>query len=361
MTKKMMILLALALTVNIMAQKPEISFDVKTYDFGKINEADGKVSYTFNFVNTGKSALVINRVQASCGCTTPDWTKSPVEPGKKGVVTAIYNPEGRPGIFTKTITVYSNATDETVTLMFKGEVIPKAVTEANPFPFKIGDLSAKQRILQFNNISKGNTVIRELEIKNTGKSTIKTTVANLPGFITARMVPDVLKPNDEAKIIFTINSKLCSQWGPLNQQVYIVLNGQKKYSDEFMIRLNGNVVEDFTKLTIDQKRNAPITELESGNVINVGEIKAGSKKIAKFILKNRGVNPLEIRRIINQNQEMNIRPLKTVIANGQSGQIHAEITTNSLPEGDYRKSFTVQTNDPDKSFMIYVVQWKVVK
>jgi hypothetical protein len=69
--------------------------------------------------------LVINRVQASCGCTTPTWTKEPIEPGKSGSIVVTYNPLGRPGIFVKTITVYSNATDEQTVLIIKGDVIPK--------------------------------------------------------------------------------------------------------------------------------------------------------------------------------------------------------------------------------------------
>jgi hypothetical protein len=360
MLKKLLLLVSIAIPMAIMAQKPVVDFDVKTYDFGKINEADGKVSYTFNFTNTGKSPLVINRVQASCGCTTPDWTKAPIEPGKKGMVTAIYNPEGRPGIFTKTITVYSNATEETITLIIKGEVIPRTVSDANPFPVKAGDLSIKQKVVQMNNVNKGVTAIKVLEIKNTGKKDIRPTVGNLPGYLSASVAPEVLKPNEEGKITFTFNSKSCPQWGPLNASAFLVLNGQKSYTEEYMIRVVGNVVEDFSKMTIDQKRKAPIAEVET-NAINLGEIKTGSKKAAKFVLKNRGLSSLDVRRIINQNQEMNVRPLKTSIANGQSGAIVAEVNTSRLPTGDYKKTFSVQTNDPDKSFMVYVVQWKVIK
>jgi hypothetical protein len=69
--------------------------------------------------------LVVNRVQASCGCTTPVWTKEPIEYGKKGEVTVTYNTTGRPGAFTKTITVYSNDTVNQAILIIRGEVIPK--------------------------------------------------------------------------------------------------------------------------------------------------------------------------------------------------------------------------------------------
>lgn len=360
MIRKILMFIAIAVPIAVMAQKPAINFEVKTYDFGKINEGDGKVSFTFNFTNSGKTPLVINRVQASCGCTTPEWTKAPIEPGKKGSVTATYNPEGRPGIFTKSITVFSNSSEETVTLIIKGEVIPRTVSEANPFPVKSGDISVRQKVVQLNNVSKGAVATKVLEIKNTGKKDVRPTVGNLPGYLTASVSPQVLKPNEEGKITFAFNSKACNQWGPLNVTGYLVLNGQKNYSDEYMVRVVGNVVEDFSKMTIDQKRKAPIAEVETKNV-NLGEIKTGSRKTAKFVLKNRGLSNLDVRRVVNQNQELNVHPSRASIAKGQAGAIIAEVNTNTLPAGDYKKSFTVQTNDPDNSFMVYVVQWKVIR
>ena len=112
MKKYSLLLVGLMLTLVSFSQKAVIDFEVKTYDFGKINEEDGKATYVFTFTNRGNSPLVLNRVQASCGCTTPTYTKEPIEPGKKGIITVTYNPAGRPGVFTKTITVYSNASEE---------------------------------------------------------------------------------------------------------------------------------------------------------------------------------------------------------------------------------------------------------
>ena len=106
------------------SQKASIKFEKMSHDFEKIAEAGGNASFIFTFTNIGKSPLVISNVQASCGCTTPTWTKEPIEPNKKGSITVSYNPQGRPGVFNKSITVYSNAAEEQVVLMITGEVIP---------------------------------------------------------------------------------------------------------------------------------------------------------------------------------------------------------------------------------------------
>lgn len=105
--------------------KPIIKFSETTHDFGNINEADGKVSYTFEVSNTGKSVLTITNVQGSCGCTVSDWSKSPIEPDKKGFIKVTYNPENRPGVFNKTITVSNNSDENPVLLSIKGNVVQK--------------------------------------------------------------------------------------------------------------------------------------------------------------------------------------------------------------------------------------------
>lgn len=96
-----------------------IVFATETYDFGTLDEGPS-ADHVFTFTNTGKEPLVIQRVQASCGCTTPDWTKEPVAPGKTGMIKASYATQGRPGQFEKTMTVFTNAGTKMVT--FKGNV-----------------------------------------------------------------------------------------------------------------------------------------------------------------------------------------------------------------------------------------------
>ncbi|GAB1415412.1 DUF1573 domain-containing protein [Paludibacter sp.] len=123
------ILLSFIVAGAIMAQAPVVTFDKTTHDFGKIREQDGAATVIFNFKNTGNAPLILNRVQASCGCTTPSWTKEPILAGQSGNITVSYNPANRPGIFMKTISVFSNADTQPVLLTIKGEVIPKPAVE----------------------------------------------------------------------------------------------------------------------------------------------------------------------------------------------------------------------------------------
>lgn len=109
--------------------KPEnMAFKMDSHDFGTIAEGPA-ADYEFEFTNTGKEPMTIQNVQASCGCTTPSYSKEPIAPGKSGKIKASYNTVGRPGAFTKSITVTSNAGVKVLTI--KGTV-EKAPTSSVP-------------------------------------------------------------------------------------------------------------------------------------------------------------------------------------------------------------------------------------
>jgi uncharacterized membrane protein len=122
----------------------------------------------------------------------------------------------------------------------------------------------------------------------------------------------------------------------------------------------GNIVEDFSKLTFDQKRNAPILQISTRR-INFNTLKSGSKKSLKIEISNKGIDPLEIRRVLNNNKELTVKAGKESLRSGKSTDISVELDTKGLAQGDYKKTFTLQTNDPDHSTIILVVEWKVQK
>jgi hypothetical protein len=117
------------ITLSSEAQSKMV-IEKKSHDFGTIQEGV-QATVTFTFKNTGNAPLVLNSVKASCGCTTPKWTKEPIAPGAEGVITAIYNSKGRPGNFTKTITIKHNGEGGTEFLTIRG-VVNKAPTEVKP-------------------------------------------------------------------------------------------------------------------------------------------------------------------------------------------------------------------------------------
>ena len=123
MKKLFLIITVSILSASLMAQ-PVMKLSKTEHDFGSFKEEAGRQTYEFEVTNTGDSPLVIQNIVASCGCTTPEWTKQPIPPGGKGKITAIYDPQNRPGAFNKTLSVYSNAKTQVAVLSIKGEDIP---------------------------------------------------------------------------------------------------------------------------------------------------------------------------------------------------------------------------------------------
>lgn len=100
-----------------------INWEDTVYDFGEFKENDGKQKAKFVFTNTGDSPLYIVNVRASCGCTSSEYSREPIQPGAKGFVEAEYDPKNRPGQFNKSITVTSNSEPRVSVLQIKGNVI----------------------------------------------------------------------------------------------------------------------------------------------------------------------------------------------------------------------------------------------
>jgi hypothetical protein len=115
-------ILGMSMTAFTTQNEKVITVDRVLHDFGTISEDGGNVSAIFTITNNTNEAIVLTNVRASCGCTTPSWTKEPIEPGKTGTVTATYSPKGRPGPFEKTVTITTTGNPEKIVVRIKGTV-----------------------------------------------------------------------------------------------------------------------------------------------------------------------------------------------------------------------------------------------
>jgi Protein of unknown function (DUF1573) len=109
---------------SMVVNAPVMKFDNASHDFGKISQGD-KVSYKFNFTNSGKSPLIISNAVASCGCTTPNWPKAPIKPGDSAQILVVFNSTGKAGLQDKMITITANTTPPQNVVHLVGEVLVK--------------------------------------------------------------------------------------------------------------------------------------------------------------------------------------------------------------------------------------------
>lgn len=328
---------------------PEITFETITHDFGTFPEESGRVTCEFQFTNTGKADLVLQKVRASCGCTTPEWTKEPVKPGDKGVVKATYNASGRPGAFTKTITVTTNAGEKRLSI--KGDVIPKAQKIEDKYPHEFGAIRLMKKNIYFNTILYPAQKSETIEIVNNSKEDAKVAVLHVPAFITVQVPEKALKPGETAKITFVTKSENSGVWGSFKKFATLSVNGQAY--EQNLINIFGNIAEDFSKMTAEEKANSPVISI--ANSFSLGKIKKGATKTFEIAFKNEGKSPLIIRNVTDDASNAAVMFPSKPIKVGKQGTIRVKINTNDMKvqsNGKFTQRLTVISNDPNRSTFI---------
>ncbi len=336
--------------------KPAFSFDNTIHDFGKIKEENGKVTYSFNFTNTGSLPLVIHNVRASCGCTTPEWTRTPIAPGAKGYIKATFDPRNRPGNFNKTITVTANTEQANTVLRITGEVLQKPKTVEDIYPRVVGDLRFKSTHISFTRIEPSETKSETVELINSSDKQISISFERVPEHITIKAKPEVLQPGQKGVIEATYNAKIKNDWGFVYDQIFLTLNGEKNYKNR--ISVNANIQEDFASWSADQKAKAAKIEVDN-KVFDFGEIKQGDKTAHTYYITNTGKTDLIIRKVKASCGCTAIKPAKTTIAPGEKTSITAEFNSAGK-KGRQNKSVTVITNDPLASNILLRIQGTVI-
>ncbi|TYR32694.1 DUF1573 domain-containing protein [Sphingobacterium phlebotomi] len=109
---------------NEAAKGGKIEFAESVFDFGQVKEGE-VVEHVYTYANIGTAPLILSQVSASCGCTTPSYTQTPVLPGKSGEVKVSFDSNGQVGKQQKIVTIVSNADNRVATIQLKGEVLPK--------------------------------------------------------------------------------------------------------------------------------------------------------------------------------------------------------------------------------------------
>jgi len=118
-------LVASPLTANQSAKAvavPEIEMLETSYDFGKMQQGES-VTHDFVLKNIGEADLIISAAKGSCGCTVPQWPKTPIAQGEEATIKVTFNSAGKKGKQNKTVTLVTNAIPNTKVLTINGNVI----------------------------------------------------------------------------------------------------------------------------------------------------------------------------------------------------------------------------------------------
>ena len=361
MKKIFSISLIFFLPLSVFAQeKISIVFSEKHHDFGSIREEDGSVMTEFIFVNTSPQAIMIKNVRASCGCTTPTYSRQPIAPNGEGKIAVAFNAKGQKGMFNKTVTIQLGTDNDTrtETLSIGGTVLPIVQTTAENYPYKIGDLLFRENRLNFGSIVKGGISEKTIEVFNNSDSQQILSFSNVPLHISIFPFDNAGKIAPKQKVLIKINfnSERAKNWGYTSEKIDIIING--KVAGEYA--LSAVVVENFGKITQNELQDAPVAVLSTKN-LNLTTIKIGTKRTSKIQLTNSGTLPLIIRDIKTDVDYLNVKATKNEVAAGKSITLNISVDAAKLDVFKFRRQVQIITNDPKNSVITLTIEWQTEK
>lgn len=348
MRKILSLLSFLLLAVAVSAQKPVIEFDTDSHDFGEIQEKDGPVTFVFKYKNAGKTPLVLNNVQASCGCTTPEWTRTPIKPGADGSIKVTFDPANRPGTFNKTITVQSNAEKPTKTLRISGKVLQRPKTLEDEYPLLYDGLRLENSAMGFTKMTPDQTKTLELRVVNVSEGELTPRFINVPSHLTVVSDPATIKPNEKGVIRVTYDAAKKNDWGFVSDMIYVNFTDKRQFTNR--ISVSATIEEDFSKLSDKELKNAPVFSVDS-KAYDFGTIPPTEKVSHDFVVTNEGKDKLIIRKVKASCGCTAVTPEKSVLEKGESTKIHVVFDPRGK-SGRQNKTITVTTNDPKQSSVL---------
>lgn len=330
--------------LSLVAQEgTQIKFDETTHKFGKIKK-NGPAEHVFTFTNVSDEPLKLTQVKASCGCTTPAWTKSEVAPGETGEISVKYN-TARVGPFTKTVTVRYGEGSKPIILYIKGEV-ENDVQVQDIHSYKVGGLGFNKLaenigtldsdkihsvVYQVKNVSPHPIIFKE---KVDQEMMIKTTVARA-----------VLNPGETTAISVVIDGSKFITYGAFTQTISLYTNEEK--NSEKKLTVNGVVNKVYTAEELAAMPNIAFdrTEYDGGVVIE------GEKVNVVYAFTNTGKQDLKIESVKASCGCTASAPKDEIIKPGMSSEIVATFDSRGR-KGPQTKTITVKTNDYDQPTMV---------
>ncbi len=323
-------------------QTKALVFRDDVFNFGKVIESEGPVVHSFEFTNSTNRPVTIVKVQPSCGCTTPDWSKEPVMPGKVGFIKASFDPKGRPGYFDKSLSVVTDVDNTPVQLRIKGQVVTDLVTDKN-FSKPMGNMAFQSSSFNMGKVFlKDEYMVKDFSWKNTGETPIEISKEVSPNFIIVELTPAQVAPGEVGQIRLSYNGAKKNQYG--FQSDNIELHTNDKESPVKSISVFATLEEYFPESTPEELGKAPrllITE----KTFDFGRIKQANSATKTITISNTGKKPLQIRSVQSNCTCTKTAAAADMIKPGGSAAIKITFQPEER-KGTQQKSITVYSNDP---------------
>lgn len=339
-----LILVAVVLMANLCGAQTldPVIFREKLFDFGEIQETRGNADHEFVFTNNAGRPVKILSVTASCGCTTPGWSKDPVASGKTGFIKASFDPKGRPGYFNKTLTVLTDIDPNPMVLQIKGTVIAATPVEDDEFAVVMGNLRLKTKSFSMGTLYINKEPTRkEFMVMNDGSTPLKFLSVAKPEFVRVEM-PTVLEPKQKGVIVVTYDAKMKNAFGFASDNIQITTDDAD--AERKSISLFATLEEYYAPPTAEEMLTAPQAFIKEQSV-DLGQYPPGASLERKVTIVNKGKKELRIKALQGNCTCISATAENRMVKAGDSTQIKILFKPQTRG-GTQQKAITIYTNDP---------------
>ncbi len=223
------------------------------------------------------------------------------------------------------------------------------------FPASVGNLSFKTFGLAFPGITINSVMTDTVYVVNNWTKPMTLSFKSLPDYITCKIIPETLKPQEEGKIAVTFDAKKKGEYGRIIDHINLMTNDTVR--PEKRIILSPDVLPDFSVLTPEERAGTPVITFDNKES-NFGTINEGDVVTVKYPFKNTGKRALEIYSVKGSCGCTKAQASATTVEPGQTGDIEATFNAKHK-KGDQRYNITVITNDVNNPSTILTISGNV--
>ena len=206
------------LELHLSADSQSLEFESKELNLPPLSEDSEPVTVVFPVKNVSNQTIYLTRVASSCSCLEPEQFDGilKLRAGESAEIRAVYNPEGHPGKFSRKLSVYTAASEDTpaAVLTVNADVAWSSDPQTE-FPVRCGNLllargevtlSGGEELLAGKEWPAGKTEIVSIRCYNASSKAMRLSAQTdfVPFPVVMHCEPQVIPSGERGRIVLEI-------------------------------------------------------------------------------------------------------------------------------------------------------------
>lgn len=327
-------------------EKGALFFNETNMDIGTVEDRKEPYKVVYTFRNIGKGPITIKGLTMLCNCLSSEWSKEPIKFNEEGKIVIYFHPENQSGLQVKSFRVITDGNPAETTLKLQAFVNDENAQRNRYFIAKQGNLSFTKYDLNYEDVYAKSADTIEVGVYNPTNKMITINGFKNPAHIIIDAPKKIISPKTSINIKFIYSGIAANDYGNKLEEVKMFTTDSLFPEKKFIVR--ANLIEDFSSLTPEQLKNAPVFSAIT-SVVDLDTVPTSSKTTATFVVTNKGKSPMFIRKVYGTcgctdiTYDANL-PIK------KGKKVKISVTYNTKADiGLVSKKIIIITNTPSKA------------